>query len=508
MLRRRVFRGLRDHLRALLSLAAALMPSPGALVVLAAGALLLAFGSVYVATQHTVVLLVNGVPLKHRTHARSPQAVLREMRLVLLEQDLLEAPDDKGLVRGVPIRLTVARQVVLGHDGSLSQVRTQASTVGEVIAEMGVVIRPHDELLMDGARCDYGSSLPAVGPIERAGAQALLAALRRPVRLSVRRAVSISVQDGTAMPAIFYTTARTVGQALHERGLVLYAADRLFPPPSAQVSPGLGVIIERSKPLSLDVAGAHKALRTRLKTVAEVLVAEGVVLGPKDYVLPDPRAPVSRDLRIAVVRVADEYYVEEVPISFQTRWEPSADLEIDETRVSTLGHEGARRKRVRVHYENDRERYRTEEDEWIARQPQDRVHQYGTKIVFRSLETPSGAIPYWRRLRMYATSYNAPTAGVPPNSPWYGRTRLGLLAAKGIVAVDPRVVSLGQQVYVPGYGQAIAGDTGGGIKGRRVDLCYDDNNLVTWHQWVDVYLLPPVPPASRINYRLGVPAAE
>ena len=39
----------------------------------------------------------------------------------------------------------------------------------------------------------------------------------------------------------------------------------------------------------------------------------------------------------------------------------------------------------------------------------------------------------------------------------------------------------------------MAGDTGGGILWRRIDLCYDDDNLVEWHQWVDVYVLAPVP---------------
>jgi 3D (Asp-Asp-Asp) domain-containing protein len=68
----------------------------------------------------------------------------------------------------------------------------------------------------------------------------------------------------------------------------------------------------------------------------------------------------------------------------------------------------------------------------------------------------------------------------------------------GIVAVDPSVIRLGSQVYVPGYGVGLAGDTGGAIYGRRIDLGYDDSNLVLWYRWVDVYLLTPVP--NSINY--------
>ncbi|MGI8924130.1 MAG: 3D domain-containing protein [Fimbriimonadales bacterium] len=53
------------------------------------------------------------------------------------------------------------------------------------------------------------------------------------------------------------------------------------------------------------------------------------------------------------------------------------------------------------------------------------------------------------------------------------RTAMGFRAGFGIVAVDPRVIKLGTKVYVEGYGFAIAGDTGGAIKGNRIDLCFD-----------------------------------
>jgi len=54
-----------------------------------------------------------------------------------------------------------------------------------------------------------------------------------------------------------------------------------------------------------------------------------------------------------------------------------------------------------------------------------------------------------------------------------GITAIGLRARKGIVAVDPRVIPLGTKLYIPGYGEALAADTGGRIKGNRIDLCFE-----------------------------------
>ncbi|TET49651.1 MAG: hypothetical protein E3J58_04680 [Actinomycetota bacterium] len=54
-----------------------------------------------------------------------------------------------------------------------------------------------------------------------------------------------------------------------------------------------------------------------------------------------------------------------------------------------------------------------------------------------------------------------------------GITATGLRARKGIVAVDPRIIPLGTKLYIPGYGEALAADTGGWIKNDRIDLCFE-----------------------------------
>ena len=65
------------------------------------------------------------------------------------------------------------------------------------------------------------------------------------------------------------------------------------------------------------------------------------------------------------------------------------------------------------------------------------------------------------------------TAYLPTDGDGYGITATGIPATYGVAAVDPYVIPLGSRLYIPGYGEAIAADTGGAIYGNRIDLCME-----------------------------------
>ncbi|MGR5868009.1 3D domain-containing protein [Bacillus pacificus] len=108
--------------------------------------------------------------------------------------------------------------------------------------------------------------------------------------------------------------------------------------------------------------------------------------------------------------------------------------------------------------------------------------QSTTKQVAKSNETsaPAGG----REITVEATAY---TADPSENGSYGGR----VLTAMGhdltanpnmkVIAVDPKVIPLGSKVWVEGYGEAIAGDTGGAIKGNRIDvLVGSDGSANSW----------------------------
>ncbi|MCL2873763.1 MAG: 3D domain-containing protein [Defluviitaleaceae bacterium] len=80
-----------------------------------------------------------------------------------------------------------------------------------------------------------------------------------------------------------------------------------------------------------------------------------------------------------------------------------------------------------------------------------------------------------RTIEMNATAYTAgfESTGRHPGDPLFGITASGMRVRPGIVAVDPRVIPLGTRLYVEGYGFAIAADTGGAIRGNKIDLFFE-----------------------------------
>ena len=207
------------------------------------------------------------------------------------------------------------------------------------------------------------------------------------------------------------------------------------------------------------------------------------------------------------MRVRETIEVALKPIPFTEEVVTSPDVPFGEKETIQPGIDGLTMTRTRVRFENGVEVSRETESETVMREPQTRIVQSGEKIV---LSPVGGDIPYeyWTAVQMYASVYSPCASGTGGCS--YG-TASGARAGYGIVAVDYSIYSYlaGMRVYIPGYGVATIGDTGGGPiiesafgvpRTQWIDLGFNDGELVNMTGWVTVYFLAPAP--AEIPYFL------
>lgn len=91
-----------------------------------------------------------------------------------------------------------------------------------------------------------------------------------------------------------------------------------------------------------------------------------------------------------------------------------------------------------------------------------------------------------QRLQPATTTSPSPPTGMHPlvvSATCYdlpGTTATGMPVGPGVVAVDPSVIPLGTRLYIPGYGNGVAADVGGGIKGATIDLWMTPTQCAAW----------------------------
>lgn len=366
-------------------------------------------------------------------------------------------------------------------DDRVIDLATTENVPVEVLNQAGVDLEQWDLVLANGVVVD--PLLPLSGS--------------NTYSIQVQRAVRVEVSDGDEQYS-FISTAPTLGQALAEQGIPLYEADLVDPPvdtPLSRDSKGNRILVnlDRSQPLVIHHGGGSLQHRTAAKTVGEALAEAGLSLQGLDYSIPSSDSSLPEDGSVRVVRVREVVQIEQEPIPFESDLEPAPEVELDQREVIRPGEYGILARSLRIRYEDGIPVSEQVEDQWSASEPKDQIVGYGTKIVVRTLDTPGGPIEYWRALQMYATSYS-PCRIYDDRCDDY--TALGYTLQKGVVAMTNYWcrTTCGDRVYVPGYGVGVVADTGGGIPGRYwIDLGYSEEDYVSWHQWVTVYFLTPVP---------------
>jgi len=430
-----------------------------------------------------VRIAVDGGVTTVSSRATSGEALVEQAGIELQPGDSVEATGDDELT------VRRATEAVLEVDGRLLALRTQAGTIEELLAEAKVPLAPEDSVLRNESFVAPNAPVAPPSALASLVSNGLDPAIGGgPVALEVRRAVPFSVVEN-GQPLQLRSSRETIATALRDVGVRLGPGDQVQPSLGTELTAGLQVHVEHATQVVVTLPEGKAILYTLAGTAGDA-IAESEIDLPADYRLePGADTAIAPGLAIHVVAISEENVLETERIASETVYEADPSLPWGERRV-VQGQDGVHYRQYRIVYENEQAVSRELVTDWYEPEPANTVIYYSTA------DAPPGGLPDGLNptsvLRVYATWYNAASAGRSPSDPSYGITATGVPVDRGIVAVDPSVIPLGTRMYVPGYGYAVAADTGGGIRGAMIDLGYPDGVVPDWvSQWVDIYILGP-----------------
>lgn len=338
------------------------------------------------------------------------------------------------------------------------------------------------------------------------------------------------VTDGAVSTTLVAGHDADVLEVLTKAGLTVEGSDFVSSDTGGSVKQ---VRVHRLDLVSVVCDGTMSICQAEGRTVAQVLASLGITLGPEDYLNYGLNEPARDSMVVEVTRVRRAEETTRQTVACGTLTCRTDALEYGQTQVLSPGKDGERTVTELVTYENDREVSRETLSSVVTRMPVAQVLLVGTQTEARTEEPdiPSGydlsaaksvvglsqpapaaeadvadtesgsteapdepgaaqepvlpdnaivtvsgeVLTYTRVLSCEATAYTC------EGKSW-NITATGTTARYGEIAVDPSVIALGSRLYVVSddgycvYGVCTAEDTGGAIKGNRIDLYFDTYN--------------------------------
>ncbi len=226
--------------------------------------------------------------------------------------------------------------------------------------------------------------------------------------------------------------------------------------------------------LEVKVDGIAKVLNTKQSNPYEIIRSAGVNLGPNDIVSVEGKT-------IKVTRAEERLIQVDSEVQFTTERRVDYKLDPEASVVISQGHNGLKREVIKLTLVGGKEVGRETVSTHVIIEPVKQIIAYNPKSKTVTKQGLPDNVWINREMIVEATAYTFTG----------NNTATGVAPRVGLVAVDPKVIPLGTKLYIEGYGMALAADTGGAIKGMKVDVFF--NTLKECLNWgrrkVKIYVL-------------------
>lgn len=259
------------------------------------------------------------------------------------------------------VRASDALIVIINHDGVERIVPSRPTSVGELLKKLSIGINEGDVV-------EPAADVPI---------------RQDDFRINVYRAKPVQLVDD-GRKSLTYSAAATPRSVAKQAGADLNPEDKVNAEPVtnflADGAIGEKVIIDRAKPVSINLYGNPVSLRTHANTVGDLLNEKEIRLGKDDQVQPAPETPLANDTQIFLLRKGVQIQTVTEDIAMETEVIQDPKLALGTKAVRQQGSPGKRVVTYEVALENGREVGRKIIQTVISQQPVKQVEVRGSSL--------------------------------------------------------------------------------------------------------------------------------
>ncbi|MBX8945917.1 DUF348 domain-containing protein [Lysinibacillus sp. K60] len=348
------------------------------------------------------------------------------------------------------------KTIKLNANGETIEVVTHANTVKQLLLEKNIEVAKHDQV-----------------------APSLNTKIVNDLTISWKPAKEVTISVNGNQSKI-WTTKKYVKDILKDLNIDVSERDTLVQDLETEIGADNRIDIQKAFQVSLIDGFKKSTVWSTATTVANFLEQQGVQLNEFDRVESDLEDILTPRSTITVVRVEKDIDVVKDTLDFAVEKRQDATLQKGREKVVNEGEKGIISRTYEIMKENGQVVATYLQSEKVLKEPKNKLIAVGTKTEEEEEEVrattissvPSESIEPDNKNEFYvlATAYTAYCKGCSGTTATGINLRSGSAPGLKVIAVDPSVIKLGSKVWVEGYGLAVAEDTGGAIKGNKIDI--------------------------------------